>query len=337
MEGLLEYVRTGEYREQERKLAQLEKECPAVEADEEQDSAAGRWGIPSASRFNLECRYMERDRIARCKDPEGNPVEGDGEVLYVSTFVRDLLGKLGSHARSGSPFALEAVCFIARWAAQCTDRLTRERPKEVRAITEKLDTFPILVSRHTDMSGRKYIKGKLDLLNIGEHSVVNHSGYDIRSSTTPIELPDDHPVNHSGFDIRSPEKGHLFNDAIDEMCRRLLQVFRDIYSNRRLLVWDQCPEWVLEANRAFGLLSSRTSLEDAKKSFRAAWGVLCEATDGHPEELPLLKPIGMYKKDSVKAASSRKSKFRNGLQRGLHDRLQAGWLARFARQKLTTD
>lgn len=328
-DGHLEYIRTGDHVELNQRLQGLDKECPDLAGTEEPDSAAHRWGIPSQAKFDNDCWTAEFNRRAQGK----NPREGDGEFLYVGATMIDILDKLGRHARSGSPSALEAVCGIALCAAQWTERLTREHPEQVRSIAEKCEAFPILVSQHPDVSGKKYIEGKLKALNIGARV----------------------PRNPSGFHFRAT-KEQPYKERIHEMCERLFQVLVTMRDNERMRVWgrptnkegspewvaflqkvdspelDDCPEWVKVVYGAPGF-SERTSRTDAEASFDAAWRVLCEATGNRPEELEILKGIGDYKKNSVKAASIRKGRFSNGVQLGLHNRLKDAWLARFVRQK----
>ena len=95
-------------------------------------------------------------------------------------------------------------------------------------------------------------------------------------------------------------------------------------------MWEGIPLWIRKA-RALPALTERTGRVEAEAWFDVAWEALCSATEGHPENLPPLKDVGAYKSASVKEESLRRSRFANGSQRGLHDRLRTGWLARYGR------
>jgi hypothetical protein len=237
---------------------------------------------------------------------------GQTEAKTAQFVVGEILSYLMKRALNGDSPAIRAITKIAREATWNVERLTREEPKKIRELAERDESFPILISPHKDMSGRVYIKEKINLLNIGALAAINTSGFDIR-----------------------PSEGQPFKDAIHLTCDRLLRAINGVRNDVMLHSAPNQPRWRLEALK-LPPLSEHTCRSDAESWFVVAWQALCEATLGRPEDLPQLKHIGKYKEQKAipaKESSSRQGKFSNAKQAGLHERLKAAWLARYARVK----
>jgi len=294
-----EFIRTGRTDECDRIEAELESEAAKSNSRARSESRAERWGI-DPEMFDRFCRSFER------------VAPGQGEARAAYRVANGILNRLMKRALKSESIAIAIVTKVAHDATSDVARLTREQPEKIRELAERAASFPILISPHKDMSGRAYIEEKINLLNIGAHAAINPSGFDMR-----------------------PSERQPFKNAIHFMCDRLCRVVSEVREDSVPDWWPSQPGWRVKALK-LPPLSEHTCRADAESWFVVAWEALCDVTAGRPEDLPLLKGIGDYKKQKAgpqKEFSIRPSKFSNARRAGLYERLKTAWLARYVRVK----
>jgi hypothetical protein len=294
--SLHEFIRTGRNDDADRVQTELETQAAKCLNGTVAESAADRWGI-DAELFNKYCEYLTRRRHA--------------EPTAVYHVVDGILGRLMRRALQGDRACVAVIAKIAHNAASNLEGLWREQPQQVRELTEKAASIPILISKHKDMSGRAFVEAKLRDLNVGAHAAVNFSGFDMR-----------------------PSRGQPFKNALHVMCDRLCRAITSVRGDPLLPLFETRLCWWENARRLSGL-SEYTTPATAAAWFEVAWAALCEATANRPEELELLKGLADYKEHKRLPSKPFRSrgKFSNGRQAGLHERLKKAWLARYARTK----
>lgn len=305
--GYLEFLKTGKTEAKDKRLRELARMLTTAEEAAEDlrrnSTPAGRWGLDRPDFFNMDCYTDEQAALSK------GEANGEGEINHVCATVLSILGRLMEHARDGSPRALAAICKLAHESTCCVERLTRERIDAVREIAEQAPSFPILLSSHTDMSGRQYIEEKLRILNVGARAAINSSGYAMRASN-----------------------GQPYKRTLHDLCERMVRILEIIRADVPLLNFTKRPEWV-RAILELPPLSENTTRAEAGRWFEVAWATLRVATNGHPELVEGLDGVGVYKSEAIKQESIRESRFANGKQRGVYERLRKAWLARFVRRE----